>query len=608
MNEKITANIMKRLFFFSLIFLLSINIVLAQRMIEGTVKDASTGNPLPGVNITVEGSTRGTASDAEGNFALEVTPEDEILEFSFVGYEEKEVPIEDEEQFEVLLSPESQEMEEVVVVGYGTMKKSDLTGSVSSVKSESLSKLSSSNALDALAGKLSGAQISSSSGEPGSNPIVRVRGVGTINNANPIYVVDGVILDDISFLSSGDIESVELLKDASATSIYGSRGANGVFMITTKSGSAEQSTITFSSEVGIQEIQKKIDLLNGEEFARAYNDIVPGAINNPEAVDNVDWQDMIYRDKPVMQNYNLAVSGGTEDLSYYFSGGVHDTKGIVPKSDYRRYNLKLNTDYRVREYVNIGTKISAAFVDDEIAPGVIETAYRAWPIDNPYDEDGNFAEVRGSGNPLAAIEYSNNSSDIYRLVSNLFAEFYFLENFTFKTSYQLSYEDNKNTSFTPQYNISPTQQNQRSSLSNTFTKDRTWIFENTLTYDNTIDKHNINVLAGYTAQQNTFESPGVTVYDLIRDNPDFWYLNASTNDTLFDFGSSEFTNSMVSYLFRTNYSYDNKYLFTGSLRADGSSKFAEGNRWGYFPSFALGWNIAREPFFPESRALEDVKI
>ncbi len=608
MYKKFVANIMNRLALSALIFLLSLNIVNAQRMIQGIVKDASTGNPLPGVNIIIEGTTRGTSTDAEGNFALEVKPEDEILEFSFVGYEKKKLPIGNEDHLEVLLSQKSQEMEEIVVVGYGTMKKSDLTGSVSSVKSESLNKLSSSNALDALAGKLSGAQISSSSGEPGSNPIVRVRGVGTINNANPIYVVDGVILDDISFLSSSDIESVELLKDASATAIYGSRGANGVFMITTKSGSAEESTITFSSEVGIQELQKKIDLLNGEEFARAYNDIVPGAINNPGAVDNVDWQNQIYRDNPVMQNYNLSVSGGAEDLNYYFSGGVHDTKGIVPKSDYRRYNLKLNTDYRVREYVNIGTKISAAYVDDEIAPGVIETAYRAWPIDKPYDEDGNFAEVRGSGNPLAAIEYSNNSSDIYRLVSNLFAEFYFLENFTFKTSYQLSYKNNKNTSFTPQYNVSPTQQNQRSSLSNTFTEDRTWIFENTLKYDNTIDEHSINVLTGFTAQQHTFESPGVTVYDLIRDDPDFWYLNAATNDTLFDFGSSEFTNSMVSYLFRANYSYDSKYLFTGSLRADGSSKFAEGNRWGYFPSFALGWNIAREPFFPKVKALEDVKI
>lgn len=609
MYKKKLANIMKHWFFVLIFFLFGLNTVLGQRTIEGTVKDESTGEPLPGVNITVKETTRGTASDADGNFNIEVMPEDETLVFSFVGYEEKEVTIGEEDQIEVLLSQKAQEMEEIVVVGYGTVKKSDLTGSVTSVKSESISKLSSANALDALAGKLSGAQISSSSGEPGSNPIVRVRGVGTINNANPIYVVDGVILDDISFLSSSDIESVELLKDASATAIYGSRGANGVFMVTTKSGEAERSSISFSSEIGIQQLQKKIDLLNGSEFARAYNDIIPDAINNPDAVDNVDWQDLIYRDNPLIQNYNLSISGGTKDLSYYFSGGVNDTKGIVPKSDYTRYNLKLNTEYQVRDYLNIGTKLSAAYVDDEIAPGVVETAYRAWPIDSPYDEDGEFAEVRGNGNPLAAIEYSNNSSDIYRLVSNMFAEFTFLEDFTFKTSYQVNFETNKNESFTPEYSVSPTQQNERSSLSKTFTEDRTWIFENTLTYENTIDDvHNINVLAGFTAQQNTLESPGVTVYDLIRNDPDFWYLNAATNDTLFDFGSSEFTNSMVSYIFRTNYSYKSKYLFTASLRADGSSKFAEGKRWGYFPSFALGWNIAREPFFPDIEGLEDVKI
>ncbi len=597
-----------QLIFAFALFFLSTSLSVAQRTITGRITDEASGEPLPGVNVIIKNTNRGTASDVDGKYSIEVSPQDEFLVFSFVGYQEKEVEIDNRTEINVALTPKVQEMEEIVVVGYGTVKKSDLTGSVSSVKSEELNELSSSNALDALSGKLAGAQISSSSGEPGSNPIVRVRGIGTINNANPIYVVDGVIVEDISFLSPSDIESVELLKDASATAIYGSRGANGVFMITTKSGQADESRINFSTEVGIQQLRNKIDLLDGEEFARAYNDIVPNAINNPGAVDNIDWQDQIFKQNPVVQNYNLSLSGGSEKINYYFSGGMHDTKGIIPKSNYQRYNVKLNTEYQVREFLNVGTKLSGAYVDDQIAPGVVGTAYRAWPIDKPYDENGDFAEVRGNGNPLASIAYSNNSTSSYKFVSNMFAEIDFLENFKFKTSYQLNLDHSKNRNFTPEFSVSPTQQNQRSRLSQSFTEDRAWIFENTLNYDNTFDEHHLKVLAGFTAQKNTFESPSVTVYNLIRDDPDFWYLNASTNDTLFDFGSGEYTTTMNSYLFRTNYTYAGKYLFTGSFRADGSSKFREGNRWGYFPSFALGWNISKEPFFPDLEFLDNLKI
>jgi len=581
---------------------------MAQRTITGQITDAETGDPLPGVNIVVEGTTRGTISNTDGRYSIEVQPQDQALVFSFVGYQQQSIPIDQRQTIDVGLKQKSQELEEVVVIGYGTIKKSDLTGSVSSIEGESLTEVSSANALDALSGKIAGAQISSASGEPGSNPIVRVRGVGTINNANPIYVVDGVIVEDISFLSPSDIKSVELLKDASATAIYGSRGANGVFMITTKSGGADQSRISFSTEVGIQQLRNKIDLLNGEEFARALNDITPGAINNPNAVDNIDWQDKIFQSAPMVQNYNLSVSGGTEDLSFYMSGGIHNTEGIIPKSDYERYNFKLNTEYQARDFLNIGTNLSAAYINDKIAPNVVGTAYRAWPIDQPYDENGNFAEVRGNGNPLAAIEYTNNTNKTYRVVSNMFAEIDFWSNFRFKTSYQINLDKRKNRSFTPEYKVSPTQQNQRSALSKTFTEDRSWIFENTLRYENSFNDHQLNVLAGYTAQQNTYESPNVTVYNLIRDDPKFWYLNAATNDTLFDFGSSEYTTSMASYLFRTNYSYAGKYLLTASFRADGSSKFSEGNRWGYFPSFALGWNISKEPFFPQTEFIDNLKL
>lgn len=594
-----------------LLLFMSISMMAQQRTISGTISDAQTGETLPGANIVVKGTQTGTISGADGGFTLEIGEEAETLVVSFIGYQKKEVNIGDRTTFDIALKRKAESLEEVVVIGYGTVKKSDLTGSVSSVKGEELTKISSSNPLDAMQGKMAGAQISSSSGEPGSNPIVRVRGVGTLNNANPIYVVDGVIVDDISFLSSNDIESVEMLKDASATAIYGSRGANGVFIITTKSGGdGMEPSISFKTEFGTQDLSNRIDLLNGEEFARALNDISPGTINNIDAVDSYDWQDAIFQENPMMQSYDLSVSAGNDKMNYYLGAGVYDREGIIPKSQYRRYNLKLNTKYKANDYLTFGANISGAYTDDENAPNVVGSAYRAWPIDTPYNEDGSFAEVRGNGNPLAAIEYSNSTTKTYRLVGNIFTEIKFLENFKFKSSYQFDFRNGKGRSFSPEYFVSPTQQNSRNSLSINFTEDRRWIWENTINYDLDIENHTINAVAGFTAQEQFYESPNITMYRLVREDPLFWHFNASLTDTV-DVSSGlgdAYKNTMLSALFRTNYSYKDKYLATVSFRVDGSSKFTEGDRYGYFPSFALGWNISNEPFFPKLKAINHFKV
>lgn len=594
-----------------LLLLMATSLQAQERTITGTVSDAKSGETLPGANIVVKGTQNGTMSGADGSFTLEIKPGADTLVISFIGYQRTEVPVTSRQNYDIAIAPKAKALDEVVVIGYGTVKKSDLTGSVTSVKGEELTKISSSNPLEAMKGKMAGAQISSSSGEPGSNPIVRVRGVGTLNNANPIYVVDGVIVDDISFLSSNDIKSVELLKDASATAIYGSRGANGVFIITTKSGGdGAEPSISFKSEYGIQQLQNELDLLNGVEFAKALNDISPGTINNLDAVDSYDWQDAIFQENPVMQSYDLSVSGGTDKLNYYLGTGVFDREGIIPKSQYTRYNLKLNTKYQARDYITFGANISGAYTDDEGAPNVVQSAYRAWPIDTPYDDEGNFAEVRGNGNPLAAIEYSNNTTKSYRLVGNLFTEIEFLKNLKFKTSYQFDLRHGKNRNFIPEYFVSATQQNARNSLSIDFTEDRRWIWENTLNYNLDTEKHTINAVAGFTAQEQFYESPNVTMYRLVREDPLFWHFNASLTDTV-DVSNNlgdAYKNSMLSFLFRTNYSYENKYLATVSMRADGSSKFREKERYGYFPSFALGWNVSNEPFFPDWEAINHFKI
>lgn len=581
------------------------------RTITGKVTGSDTGEPLPGVNILIKGTTRGTITDYNGNYSLEVQPDDETLIFSYVGYTDQEITIGTQTTIDVVLQVSSVGLQEVVVIGYGTVKKSDLTGAVSSVRGRDLTKIPSSNPIQALQGKVAGVQVASSSGEPGEKPVVRVRGVGTLNNADPIYVVDGVILDDISFLNTNDIYSIELLKDASATAIYGSRGANGVFIITTKQGGINtESQINLKSEFSVQRLQKKIDVLNGREFAEALNDISPGTINNIDAVPNIDWQDEVFDQNAPIQSYDVSASGGGDKINFYIGGGVFNQSGIIPKSNYKRYNLKLNTQYKPKDYLTLGANISAAHIDNDGAPNVVITAYRAWPIDEPYDNNGNFKEVRGTGNPLAAIAYTNNNTKQYRLVSNLFAKIQFLNDFTLKTSYQLDYLTSKNRNFTPEYFVSATQQNPRSKLSIDFTEDRTWIWENTLTYYKEINKHRINAVLGYTMQDHYYESPNITVNRLVRENPDFWYFNAAITDTV-DISNNigdVYKNSIMSYLFRTNYTYGDRYLFTFSLRADGSSKFSKDKRFGYFPSLAVGWNITNETFWPGNLPIDNLKI
>lgn len=580
------------------LFLVSISF--AQRTVTGTVTSADDKEPLPGATIQVKGTTSGTITDIEGNYSINVS-EDDILIFSYVGFRPKEISVGNQSVINVAMQLDLVAMDEVVVVGYGTVSKSDLTGSVSSVRGKDLIKVPAANPLQALQGKVAGVNVSSESGEPGSNPVVRVRGVGTLNNASPIFVVDGVILDDISFLNTNDIESIEVLKDASATAIYGSRGANGVFIVTTKGGISrdQQSRISYKQELSVQRLQQKIDLLDGREFATAYNEIFPGTFNNLDVLPDTDWQDEVFRENPLIQSYDLSFSGGSENLSYYLGGGVFSNEGIIPKSDFKRYTFKLNTTFTPKSYLTLGSNISGAYFDDDAAPGVVFAVYGAWPIDEPFDENGNFQEVRGTSNPLASIEYTNNNTKRYRLVANNYVELDFLKYFTIKSSYQIDFLYSKGTSYNPEFFVSAVQQNQDETLTVSFGESRNWIWENTLNYSQELGKHRVSGLFGLTYQETFNEFPAFSYRDLINASEDFWYLNAtnSPNDSVqvSDYSPERF--AIQSFIGRANYSYDNRYLFTGTLRFDGSSKFSEENRWGAFPSIALGWNMHNEAFY-----------
>jgi len=624
------VSLIKKLFYLLLFtFLLVLtspgNVYAQQRSVTGMVKDAETGEPLPGANVYIKGTTRGSITDLDGNYHITIGPADQVLVFSFIGYFNQEIEVGDQTTINVNLNLQTVGLDEIVVIGYGTVKKSDLTGSVSSVKANDIIKITSVNPEQSLQGKVPGVQVTSTSGAPGAGVTVRIRGVGTFNNSSPIFVVDGVILDNISFLNAADISSMEVLKDASATAIYGSRGANGVIIITTKSGEPGQvkPSFSFSSEYGIQKVTRKIDLLDGKEFAIISNEIKTGSYNNVDAVPNTDWQDLIFNIAP-MQNHQFSISGASNQSTYYVGLGVFLQDGIIDKSNYRRFTLKFNNTYNLTDNIRLGNNITIAPYKQRNAPNVTYSVYRAQPLLEPYYTDGSFAVVYNVGNPLADLEYSNDYRKGIRGVGNIFGEVKILKAFTLKSSFGVDGSYNKAESFTPSYTVynpdgtATQQQNVLSDINKETSENLTWLWENTVTYDQTFNKHAINVVAGYTMQNTTSEEIRLPGANIIRDEEDFWYIspsyildeasNVNTLQNIYNRVDPNQYYSMISYLFRTNYTYDGKYIFTATFRRDGSSKFSMENRYSNFPSFALGWNIGREEFMKNISTVSSMKL
>ncbi|MEI7499593.1 MAG: TonB-dependent receptor [Bacteroidota bacterium] len=591
--------------------------------IKGTVKAADTKETLPGATILVKGTTIGAISDIDGNYTIKVSQPNQVLVFSYMGYQKLEVPIGDKLLIDVLLQIQKTSLDEVVVIAYGTVRKSDLSGSVGTIKAEDITRITSLNPVQSLQGQVSGVQVTSVSGTPGESPMVRIRGTGTIWGASPIYVVDGVILDDISFINSSDIQSMEVLKDASATAMYGSRGANGVILVTTKSGKVgdEKTVFNFSGEVGIQKLAKKINLLSGRDFATIANEIKPGTYNNVDAVPNTDWQSLIFKTAP-MYDVQLSASGSSKTVQYYISGSYFKQGGIIDKSNYERITIKFNNTYNLSKYVKLGNNITLAPFSQQFAPDVTYAAYRAKPTISPYYTDGTFASVEGVGNPLASLEYSNSYRKGIRGVGNIYAEVNFLKAFTVKSSFGVDAGYEKAESFTPAYKVlnpdgSVSQQNvPLSDLSKSWNDNLTWLWENTLSYQNTFGKHFIDAVAGYTMQNAVSEYMNTEGKNLKRDDRNFWYIRPiyiydptqSVNTiSSFNNGIGQYY-SMISYLFRVNYTFNQRYIFTATFRRDGSSKFSQDNQYGNFPSFALGWNISRENFMKSIPAITKLKL
>jgi len=595
------------------------------RAVTGKVTAGDTGETLPAATVAVKGTTRGVITDMDGNYRIELQATDAVLLFSYVGYDPQEIAIGSQTVINVVLQSSKRALDEVVVIGYGTIRKSDLTGAVSSVKAKELTKITSINPEQGLQGKVTGVQVTSTSGAPGAGPVVRVRGVGTFNNSSPIYVVDGVILDNISFLNSADIASMEVLKDASATAIYGSRGANGVIIITTKSGTIgeEKASFNFSTEFGIQNLAKKIDLLNGKEFAIITNEIRPGSYNNVDAVPNTDWQDLVFNPAP-MSNSQLSITGSTKLTSYYVSFGMFQQDGIIDKSNYSRFTIKLNNTYNLARNLKMGNNLTIAPYNQRNAPNVTYQVYRAQPLLKPYYDDGSYGVVYNVGNPLADLANSNSFNKGVRAVGNVFAEATIIGGLTVKSSLGIDAGYNKSTNFTPAftvYNPDGTASQQQNVLSDLFkgqSENTTWLWENTVNYNKTFGKHSLNLLGGYTMQESKSEILQLSGENVIRDGEDFWYLGPSyiidpangvnTVSSIYNGVDANQYYSMISYLARVNYTYQDKYMLTATFRRDGSSKFTKENRYSNFPSFAAGWNIGREEFMQKLPAITNLKL
>ncbi len=586
----------------------------AQDTIRGVIVD-NTNSPLPGATIQVKNTERGALADMSGNYTIRADPKDTLI-FSMLGMKTQDIPVSGKKVINVKLLEAVQEIPNVVVIGYGTVKKSDLTGSVSTIRSGQLTQITTLDPVQALQGKVTGVQVTSTSGAPGALSEVRIRGVGTFNNSSPIYVVDGMIVDDISFLNPDDIASVNVLKDASATAIYGSRGANGVIIITTKMGKIGKAVFSYTGEYSTQVLAKKIDLLNGKEYATVVNEITP-TYNNVDLVPNTDWQSLIFHPASIL-SHQLSASGATEKSKYYVSMGYFKQEGIIDKSSYSRITLQLNNTYNLTKNIELGNYLTITPYSQQNAPNVTYSAYRARPDLLPYNPDGSFAQVFNVGNPLADLAYSNDFNKGIRGVGNMFAEATIMKDFKLKTSFGMDASYNQNESFTPAYFVSSQQQN----LLNTLTKGNShninWLWENTITYNKQFGIHAINAVAGYTMQNSSSEIFNMTGKNIIRTSADFWYFNPNyiydpNNgvNTLNNISNTVDVNqyySMISYLFRVNYTLKSRYLFTATFRRDGSSKFGSSNRYGNFPSFALGWVVSQEEFMKSVPAISNLKV
>lgn len=588
-----------------------------QKSVSGKVTD-STGSTLPGVSVVVKGTTVGTITDIDGKYTLPKVPENAVLQFTFVGMKPQEIVVGGKSTINVSLEDETIGIDEVVAIGYGTVKKKDLTTSVSTVKMEDTEKKSMANLTQAIQGKVSGVSIVQASGKPDGNFSIQIRGATSISSSNnPLYVVDGMPTDDISFINSSDIESMQILKDASSCAIYGARAANGVVLISTKKGKAGKSVVALKSTYGISNVTKKLDVLNTKQLVDLINDErlnagLPLDSNLDTLKTDNNWQDMIYS-TAISSDLQLSFSGGNEKTKFYLSVDRLKNNGIIKPSDFERYTFKLNLDHEMYKWLSIGSNISISKskskdIKDNATineGGTVLGALSTPSFIEQYTKEGYFGynPYNGQDNPLASMYGSNSATRTNNLLGNLYTKINLAHNFSFKTSLGVDANSTNYDSFTYVEKSAYAVSTGGGAVANTG-QGITLLLENILDYNQTFGKHAISSVLGMTSQKYEGENSWLTVKGF--PNSSVQTLNAASTAT--SFGTNKYESSLLSYLGRVSYAYDDKYLLSANFRRDGSSKFGANNKYGNFPSFSVGWRMSKEPFLRDVTAISDLKL
>lgn len=605
------------------LFFTSISIFAQQEsVVTGTVKGTN-GVPLPGANVLEKGTMNGVSTDFDGNFKISLQTDNATLVISYIGFSTKEIPVKGQSNLNISLEESAAGLDEVVIIGYGAVKKSDLTGSVSSVSSKELNAFPLSNPVEALQGRAAGVVVSKISGEPGNNTTVRIRGTNSIlGNNEPLYVIDGMP-SSTNNINNFAIESIEILKDASATAIYGSRGANGVVLITTKRGKSGKSTVTYEGSTTMQSVGKTYDLMNPEEYTLFYNQQsindngVPYSTldpNNPGA--GFDWQNYLFQNAPI-HNHSISISTGTEKTKVFINGNAFIQDGIVKNTGYEKFSFQTNINHEISNVfdIYIGASLNRIKKENQnletaIGNNLLGTLSTTPPGLQPIQEDGSYTNVAGAygfgANTLRnAVALLNEVSD--ENISNLTylngaLTIKPFQGFSLRISGSYQNIDNRND-----YYITSEVPDLGNEAVIRTGSDVTIINENIANYSTTINEvHNLTLTAGITQQQNVFRGASVSGFDFINDFPETNSLGSAGS---FGVPSSSYTKwYLLSYLGRINYSFKNRYLLTLSYRADGSSRYSEGSKWGYFPSGAFAWRVSEENFLKDNAVISNLKL
>ena len=616
--------------------------------VTGTITDEQ-GEPLIGVNILVRGTTTGVISDIDGHYSLQVSSNQSIIRFSYVGYLTQEITIGAQRTLNVIMREDSQNLEEVLVIGYGVVKKSDLTGAVASVKMDEVSQTPIISIDQGLAGRASGVQVIQTSGMPGAVASIRIRGSSSLQGGNePLYVIDGfpvyagtgfgqtggnAQLSGLATINPDDIESMEILKDAAATAIYGARAANGVVLITTKSGQKGRDMISFTASYGIQNVAKRIELMNARDYSALVNEAYvwgDGArsqngqpfYNSAQMAEiatlgkGTDWQDEIFR-QGITQNYQLNISGGDSKTVYSISGGYADQQGVIINSNFKRYSARLNLDRNVNNSITFGTHLTASYTITNSIPtdtggegGVVTGALKMNPIQPVYSdpETGIYTQVNMPGtlvrNPVATAREHKLKSASTRILGDIYGQWEIIKDLKLKVSVGADINYNKFDDYVPS-NIYESGGIAEATVR--MNQSINWLNENTITWNKIFDQHSVNVLGGYTLQQNNYERVYASSRDFVSDQLLYNSLQAGATYNRPESAATQW--NIMSYLTRVNYSYMNRYLLSVNARIDGSSRFGANNKYGFFPSASAGWRISEESFMePVKQVMSNLKL